>query len=175
MIVGLIFSMAETTAALAWVLPSLAVLALGGWTAARLLSTRSRVKGGAVVVPEQLLGRLLISAMAPEFREYLQASSPSVSGEGGSDLGAVIERIAYISLRPSPGHPATITLDDLAAGLALVESRMTELSKTVRDLDERAIDHDRLVWTVLSALGVVVGILAGLVGIAVGISKVVGG
>jgi hypothetical protein len=140
---------------------------------------RRRAAEAELTAPEKILGNWLLSMLAPEFREYLQRSSPTtIPDEPHSELEALIERAAYISLRRAPRRSVASTpdelVDEMAVGLALLESRLADLTATVARIEQASIGQDKLVWTVLGVLGALVGLLAGVVGLVAGIAKLVG-
>lgn len=163
---------------LAFALIGVGVLALLGLTflASKIASRRTvRDVTAPPMSAEDALQQLVIGALAPPVRDYLDATSPP--GVAEAELQAsrrvLLRRIAHISLEPPStegGDARPVSLVELAVASALLEMRLNDLMQTVARLRDDSVSQDRIAWTVATVLGGVLALIGAVVGVAVGIS-----
>src|SRR4051812_47245482 len=91
---------------------------------ARALRLRRQRRRANPPESERILGELLLSALTPDFREYLQSSNAAAPVQTHDELGAKVDRIANIWLRRPRSGTSAMSLDEVAVGLALLESKL---------------------------------------------------
>lgn len=124
---------------------------------------------------QDALLQMLLASEGPALRDYLQQSAnPEASEAEEQDSASVLERLATFSLPKPAEKPVPLSVNDLALALALLESRLKDLTATAVRIERQSVTKDRMVWTVLSVIGGIVAILGGIATFAVSMVRLLG-
>jgi hypothetical protein len=148
------------------------VVLFGAAIAAVLIAASMRRRSAATrETTRNELQELLKATLPDSYRRYLEHSNPSITAEPEEVTGepVYLTRLRHIVLTPPTSGAPHVGSDTATLGLAILEVRMNNLVKDLERIERNAVGEDRVLRTILTLLGIVVGMLAGIVGIVAGI------
>lgn len=154
----------------------LLLILTGAWVAWVLKRAKSAAVDQADPGVREDLQALVQTVLSPSFRQYLARSEAgeALAADESDQAPLYLRRLRHILLEPSAVQARRLGSDEIAVGLAVLEDRINTLSRDIVRIEGNAIGRDGLAWNILTVLGTVTGILAGIVGVVGGIAVLLG-
>lgn len=149
------------------------VLLVGAFLAGRALQNRGKARRETVTSSAHSeLQRLLEEVLTPRYGRYLEESE-AAPGSDPDEMPSQLGRLRRILLEPPQRGEATVGRDEILAGLAVLEARLNNLIADLERVERNSVTQDGVTFSVLSVFGVIIALLAGLVGIVSGVALLV--
>ena len=122
------------------------------------------------------LQSLVQEVLSPTFRQYLASSEAgeALDVDESDQTPLYLRRLRHILLDPSARGHRRLGSDEIAAGLAILEDRVNSLGRDIVRIERNSVGSDGLAWSILTVIGAVTGILAGIVAVVGGIVVLLG-